>query len=96
MYAIEKGMKKVNGRELVTFARLLAEPQTAVAVEAGTTGYTGVESREGGGQGLTQEALWSSDLAAASGRKEGVPKTGELHLHRWRRGREMHIQTAGT
>ena len=50
MYAIEKGMKKVNGREVMTFARLIAEPQTEVAVEAGTTGYTGVESRGGGGR----------------------------------------------
>ena len=41
MYAIEEGVKKVNGEEIGTFRREVLDGGTCLEVEAGTTGYRG-------------------------------------------------------
>lgn len=50
MYAIEEGLKKINGEPVETFCREVAETNTGLLVEAGTTGYKGGISRESGGR----------------------------------------------
>lgn len=41
MYAIEEGMKLINGEVVDTFEREITEGKTTIQVEAGTTGYRG-------------------------------------------------------
>lgn len=48
MYAIEEGMKKINGEFVDTFAREVSETGNALEVEAGTTGYKGGIRRDAG------------------------------------------------
>ena len=48
MYAIEEGLKKVNGVEVDTFEREVVDGNTCLQVEAGTTGYKGGCSRNSG------------------------------------------------
>ncbi len=50
MYAIEKGLKRINGESVETFSRDIQENQTELRVEAGTTGYKGNNSRDAGGR----------------------------------------------
>ena len=50
MYAIEEREKKVNGVEVPTFRRVVAEGNACLDVEAGTTGYTGSDCRNAGGR----------------------------------------------
>ena len=50
MYAIEKGMKQINGVVVDTFIREGEEKLSEFKVEAGTTGYTGCAYRDGGGR----------------------------------------------
>ena len=50
MYAIEKGIKKINGEVVDTFLREVEEGQTEFYVEAGTTGYKGGCCRDAGGR----------------------------------------------
>ena len=50
MYAIEEGLKKINGETVETFCREITETNTELFVEAGTTGYTGSDDRKGGGR----------------------------------------------
>ncbi len=48
MYAIKEGFKTINGEYVQTFQRDVRGIETVLTVEAGTTGYTGGCSREGG------------------------------------------------
>lgn len=50
MYAIEEGLKKINGETVETFQREVAETNTGLLVEAGTTGYKGGICRDAGGR----------------------------------------------
>lgn len=50
MYAIEEGLKKINGETVETFSREVAEPNAALIVEAGTSGYSGGACRDAGGR----------------------------------------------
>ena len=50
MYAIEEGIKKINGEVVETFIREIAETNTGLLVEAGTTGYKGGICRDMGGR----------------------------------------------
>ncbi len=50
MYAIEEGLQKINGEMVDTFSREVAETNTSLLVEAGTTGYKGGCGRENGGR----------------------------------------------
>ena len=50
MYAIEKNRLRINDVSLDVFGRKIADPAARVEVEAGTTGYTDCDSREGGGR----------------------------------------------
>ena len=50
MFAIEEGLRKINGEAVETFRREVTETNTALLVEAGTTGYTGTAERKAGGR----------------------------------------------
>lgn len=50
MFEIEKGLKKINGEIVNTYKRIVATPSVRLAVEAGTTGYSGSASRSAGGR----------------------------------------------
>ena len=50
MYAINENMVKINGVVTDTFERDVVCGQTALAVEAGTTGYKGSAYRDNGGR----------------------------------------------
>ena len=50
MYAIEEGLKKINGETVETFSREVVETNTGLLVEAGTTGYKGGCCRDAGGR----------------------------------------------
>lgn len=50
MYAIEEGLKKINGELVETFQREITETNTGLTVEAGTTGYKGGICRDAGGR----------------------------------------------
>ena len=50
MYAIEEGIQKINGEVVETFIRDIAETNTGLLVEAGTTGYKGGICRDAGGR----------------------------------------------
>lgn len=50
MYAIEEGLKKINGANVETFCREVVEADTALLVEAGTSGYSGGNCRDAGGR----------------------------------------------
>ena len=50
MYAIEEGLRKINGETVETFRREISEKDTGLLAEAGTTGYTGTPSRKAGGR----------------------------------------------
>ena len=50
MYAIEEGLKKINGETVETFSREVVETNTSLLVEAGTTGYKGGCCRDAGGR----------------------------------------------
>ncbi len=50
MYAIEEGLRKINGAAVETYRREITELNTALIVEAGTTGYTGTPTRKAGGR----------------------------------------------
>ena len=50
MFAIEEGIKKINGETVETFCREVVEANTGLLVEAGTTGYKGGCCREAGGR----------------------------------------------
>ena len=50
MYAIEEGLQKINGEVVETFIREIAETNTGLLVEAGTTGYMGGICRDMGGR----------------------------------------------
>ena len=48
MYAIEEGLKKINGAEVDTFRREVVDGHACLEVEAGTTGYMGGDTGHGG------------------------------------------------
>ena len=48
MYAIEEGLKKINGQEVATFSREILDGNACLQVEAGTTGYRGACRNAGG------------------------------------------------
>lgn len=50
MYAIEEGLKRINGEMVGTFSREISESNTSLLVEAGTTGYRGGCCRDAGGR----------------------------------------------
>ena len=50
MYAIEEGLRKINGEKVKTFCREALNGDTALLVEAGTTGYKGGNRRSAGGR----------------------------------------------
>lgn len=50
MYAIDEGMRKINGAAVETYRREVTETNTSLMVEAGTTGYTGAPGRSAGGR----------------------------------------------
>ena len=50
MFAIEEGLKKINGETVETFCREVVETNTGLLVEAGTTGYKGGCCRDTGGR----------------------------------------------
>lgn len=50
MFAIEEGLKKINGETVETFSREIAEFNTGLEVETGTTGYKGGICRDAGGR----------------------------------------------
>lgn len=50
MFAIEEGLKKINGEAVETFCREVVETNTELLVEAGTTGYKGGCCRDTGGR----------------------------------------------
>ena len=50
MYAIEEGLKKINGAEVDTFRREVVDGHACLEVEAGTTGYKGGNCRNAGGR----------------------------------------------
>ncbi len=50
MFAIEEGLKKINGETVETFCREVVETNTGLLVEAGTTGYKGGCYRDTGGR----------------------------------------------
>lgn len=50
MYAIDEGLKKINGTEVDTFRREVVDGHTCLEVEAGTTGYKGGCYRNAGGR----------------------------------------------
>lgn len=50
MYAVKRGLKKINDVVVETYARRVAEPDTGLTVEAGTTGYKGTPCRKAGGR----------------------------------------------
>ncbi len=50
MYAINEGMAKINGVPVETFEREVVDGNTALRVEAGTTGYKGGCCRNAGGR----------------------------------------------
>ena len=50
MFAIEEALKKINGETVETFCREVVETNTGLLVEAGTTGYSGGDSRLAGGR----------------------------------------------
>ena len=50
MFAIEEGLKKINGEMVETFSREVTETNTGLLVEAGTTGYKGGICRDSGGR----------------------------------------------
>ena len=50
MYAIDEGLKKINGTEVDTFRREVVDGHTCLEVEAGTTGYKGGCCRNAGGR----------------------------------------------
>lgn len=50
MYAIEEGLKKINGEMVETFCREVTDNNASLLVEAGTTGYKGGCCRDAGGR----------------------------------------------
>ena len=50
MYAINEGLAKINGVPVETFEREVIDGNTALRVEAGTTGYKGGCCRDAGGR----------------------------------------------
>ena len=50
MYSINEGMAKINGVPVETFEREVIDGNTALRVEAGTTGYKGGCCRNAGGR----------------------------------------------
>lgn len=50
MYAIEEGAQRINDGTVLTFSRKVVEHDTLLKVEAGTTGYSGGDSRLAGGR----------------------------------------------
>ena len=50
MYAIEERLQKINGETVETFCREALDGDTALLVEAGTTGYKGGNRRSAGGR----------------------------------------------
>ena len=50
MYAIEEGAQRINDGTVLTFSRKVVEHNTLLKVEAGTTGYSGGDSRLAGGR----------------------------------------------
>ena len=50
MYAIEEGLKKINGIAVETFRRDVLDGNAYLEVEAGTTGYRGGSCRNAGGR----------------------------------------------
>lgn len=57
MYAISEEIKKINGEMVETFEREAAAGNTALRVEAGTTGYKGGSRNSGSRSYLCIEAL---------------------------------------
>ena len=62
MYAIEEGLKKVNGVEVDTFEREVVDGNTCLQVEAGTTGYKGGCCRDGGARTFLRIDCLSGDF----------------------------------
>ena len=50
MYAINEGLKKINGEYVDTYSREVTDCMTKLTAEAGTTGYSGSPSRDAGGR----------------------------------------------
>lgn len=50
MYAIDEGLKRINDEIVTTYEREVAELETKLSVEAGTTGYKGTPDRRAGGR----------------------------------------------
>lgn len=50
MYAINEGLKKINGEYVDTYSREVTDGLTSLTAEAGTTGYSGSPARGAGGR----------------------------------------------
>ncbi len=77
MYAIEEGLKTVNGTDVDTFQREITEGRACLEVEAGTTGYKGGCCREAGGRTFLRIDCVAGDfcfqpIADDEGRKVGI------------------------
>jgi len=72
MYSIEEKMRKINGVEVTTFQRDVAEGNTRLQVEAGTTGFKGSGCRLAGGRTfLRMDCLQGDFLFAPALTKDG-------------------------
>ena len=71
MYAIEEGLKKINGVAVETFRREVTEANTALTVEAGTTGYKGSPTRKAGGRTYASIVCECGDFLFTPVRDEG-------------------------
>ena len=62
MYAIDKGLQKINGETLETFQREVIDGGTDLKVEAGTTGYKGGCCRNAGSRTYLSLLCLSGDF----------------------------------
>lgn len=62
MYAIEEGMRKINGEMVETFQREVSCGNTGLEIEAGTTGYKGGCCRKAGGRTYLSLLCLSGDF----------------------------------
>ena len=62
MYAVDEGMRRVNGVKMKTFRRDAVEGDAWLNVEAGTTGFSGSGNRGGGGRTVLQIEKVSGDF----------------------------------
>ena len=62
MFAVDEGLRSVNGVEMTTFQRGAMERNTWLDVEAGTTGYSGSGCRDAGGRTFLRIEGMSGDF----------------------------------